>query len=188
MKNYKYKILVSIIGSIFSLNVKAQTPSENAGHFTSLYTGLCMQHLTDLEAFRKQLSDPKLPKLPADKAAFFLDNKEGDAWPIPFQGQLGNFVLALPAGGNICLLYARRASQNDVERQFSDLVKDAPSPLVSEHRTDEKRSMGTNDMAHTTGYIWSIPGATKKMMFALTTRASDDASIQAMASAAMIKD
>lgn len=167
---------------------QAAEPSGTDNAFADLYLSTCMQNLSHLDALRARLIANKLPKFPAEQAAHFLMGQEGDAWPIPAQGQMGNFVLSLPSQQNACTVFARRANQMDVERQFIALVAQAPAPLVSERKPDRAAESGPNGEKHTIAYTWSMPGATRKMLFILTTASSESAPMQALASAAVISD
>lgn len=147
---------------------------------------MCMKNLHSLDTLRSQLVKSNLPKLPPEKAANFLNGSGGDAWPVPSQGELGNFVLALPAGNNLCVVFARRANQIDIERRFEDIAGKAPAPLVVEKGIDQKLDTLPNGETHTVSYEWSIPQAPRRMMFTLSTSASENAQLQAMASATVV--
>jgi len=192
MKNSR-TIHTSILAAIllafaFCGTVHAEEIDGRAEYFSSLYLKLCMKNIDSLGALRTQLTNNKLPKFPPEQAAHFLNNKDGDAWPVPYQEQQGNFVLTLPAGDSFYSVLVRRANQADVERQFIKLVATAPPPLVSEMRTDEHSETPTNGRTHTISYLWSLPQATKKMMFTLTTAYSENAQLQVVASTTIIKD
>jgi hypothetical protein len=183
-------LILSIFAAtaIFGNVCHAEDADSKANYFANLYVGLCMKNLNDLESLRANLARNNLPKLPPEKAALFLQNKEGDAWPVPFQGQLGNFVVTLLSGKNFCAVLARRASQTDVEHQFIQLVSKAPTPLISEVKLDEYSETALNGKTHTISYTWSLPQAHRKMLFTLTTAPSETAQLQAMASAAIISE
>lgn len=184
------KIRVYISASVLatlalSCNSHAEEADGNSQFFTKLYVSLCMKNINDFEALRAQLVTNKLPKLPPEQAKHFLNGKEGDAWPVPYQGQMGNFVLALPVG--LCGVYVRRANQADIERQFMKLVAKAPPPLIAEMNVDNWAETVVNGKTHTISYTWSLPQATRKMMFTLTTANSENAELQVFASAAIVK-
>lgn len=181
-------ILVVFAGTLFSASSRAEGSDPKAEFFAKLYASMCMKNLNNLEALRNQLIKNNLPKLPPEKAALFLNGSDGDAWPVPNQGDIGNFVLALPAGKNICIVFARRASQMDVERLFLDIASKAPAPLSGAKTIDKKADTAPNGETHTVAYSWSMPQASRKMMFTLTTAASDGALLQAMASAAIASE
>lgn len=181
-------IAAVFVGALFSAPSRAEEGDPKAAFFAKLYASMCMKNLNNLEALRNHLTKNKLPKLPPEKAAIFLNGSDGDAWPVPNQGDLGNFVLALPAGKNLCIVFARRAGQMDAERLFLDMTSKAPAPLTGEKVIDKKADTAPNGETHTVSYTWSIPQAPRKMMFTLTTAASENAQIQAMASAAVVSE
>jgi hypothetical protein len=174
--------------SMFNGASQAQTTDGNADAFAKMFLTTCMQYLNNLEGFRTTLKNNNLPKFPPEQAALFLQNQPGDAWPIPHQGQMGNFVLSLPTGKNVCFIHVRRANQNDAERLFKNLVANAPSPLVSEPKKEEQVETAANGKARTIAYTWSLPQANRKMLFMLTTTAFENAQIQVLASASMVSE
>lgn len=187
--NVRIIIIAAVfVGALFSAPLRAEGGDPKAEFFAKLYASMCMKNLNNLEALRNQLTKNNLPKLPPEKAALFLNGSDGDAWPVPNQGDFGNFVLVLPAGKNLCIVYARRASQIDVERLFLDMTSKAPAPLTGEKTIDKRADTAPNGETHTVSYSWSIPQAPRKMMFTLTTAASESALLQAMASAAIVSE
>jgi hypothetical protein len=166
--------------------VAAVPADENADGFLNLYVELCVRHFGDLEEFRARLLNDKVPKLPAEDAQLFLSGMEGDAWPVPYKGEMGNYVLALPAGKNLCLLHARRANAAAVEKGFLDIVADAPSPMVARRGPDREELTGAKIRTRTVSSTWAPPDARRKMEFMLTTTASNKAELQALGSVAMI--
>jgi hypothetical protein len=166
--------------------VAAVPADENADGFLNLYVELCVRHFGDLEEFRARLLNDKVPKLPAEDAQLFLSGMEGDAWPVPYKGEMGNYVLALPAGKNLCLLHARRANAAAVEKGFLDIVADAPSPMVARRGPDREELTGAKIRTRTVSSTWAPPDARRKMEFMLTTTASSKAELQALGSVAMI--
>ena len=97
-------------------------------------------------------------------------------------------MLSIRKDVKLCSVYARRANQNDVEKNFLALVTTAPQPLVSEKKTDKVFDTSKNGKAHTLGFVWGTPGAPRGLAFMLTTYSSDDAEIQAHASATVVSD
>jgi hypothetical protein len=166
----------------------ADETDTKAESFTKLYVSLCLRHINNPGDLRNELAKNDLSKLPPDEATLFLNDAKGDAWAVPSQEELGNFVLALPAGNNLCVVYARRANQAGVERRFAELTATAPAPLIVEKKLDKKSEAVPNGETHTVSYTWSAPQAQQKMVFTLTTSASENAQIQAMASAAMVNE
>jgi len=173
---------------IVSINSNAQGANNEADYFSNIYLSLCMKNINNFEALRNQLLGKKLPELPFDQAKYFLFGGGGDAWPIPYQEKLGNFVLSLPTGKNMCGVFMRKGNPNEVEANFIKLVSNAPKPLNSILKLDENKESATNGKTHTLSYAWSVPDATKKMLFTLTTVSSPTADIQAWASATIISD
>ncbi|MEO5352474.1 MAG: hypothetical protein H7835_04605 [Magnetococcus sp. XQGC-1] len=149
---------------------------------------LCMRHLDNLQALQDQLDSQKLPKLPPEKAAFFLSRKPGNAWPVPYQKMLGNFALALPTSKNICLLYARRINDADVQRRFVKMAENPPKPLTAEKIVDEITNTVINGEVHSVFYEWSFPNAQRKIVLFLSTASSEKAEIQVSLSTAIVHD
>lgn len=175
-------------GALFSVLSHADEVDTNATRFVKLYAALCLKNINNLDALRNKLINEKLPRFQADQAALFLNGLVGDAWPISLQGTTGNFVLALPKGKQFCALFARRAHQSDVERRFIGIASSAPSPLISEKMIDKKSTTLPNGETHTISYSWSVPQAPRKLMLTLSTSVFENAQIQAMASAAGVRD
>jgi hypothetical protein len=169
----------------------AQKPAqkdERADGFLNLYVEICVRHFGDLEDFRARLLRDKVPRLPAKDAKLFLSGMEGDAWPVPYKGKMGNYVLALPAGKNLCLLHAHRADVAAVEKGFLDIVAEAPRPMVAQPRPAREELSLDKIKMRTVSTTWAPPGARRKMEFMLTTTRSDKAELQALGSVAMIAD
>jgi hypothetical protein len=145
-----------------------------------------VRHFGDLEEFRSRLLHDKVTKLSDADAKLFLSGMTGDAWPVPYKGKMGNYVLALPAGKNLCLLHARRANAAAVERGFVDIVADAPAPMVAQRGRTRDELTESHIKTRTVSSVWAPPGAARKMEFMLTTTASDKAELQALGSVAMI--
>jgi len=139
--------------------------------------------LSDLDALRSKLKD--LPSLPAEKASFFLQGKSGSAWPVPDKS--GVFIVAIPDNQNFCAVYARRVSAEAAEQRFIRTTETAPAPLVSRKTGDERRQTPKNGPTRTVSYEWSVPQAPLRMLFTLTTATGEDADLQGLASAAIVK-
>jgi hypothetical protein len=165
---------------------KTAASDEGADGFLNLYVELCVRHFGELEDFRAHLLRDKVPKLPAEDAKLFLSGMEGDAWPVPYKGKMGNYVLALPAGKNLCLLHARRANAAAVEKGFLDIVAEAPKPMVARRGPSRDALSADKIKTRTVSTTWAPPGARRKMEFMLTTSASGKAGLQAFGSVAMI--
>jgi hypothetical protein len=167
---------------------KAAASDEGSDGFLNLYVEICVRHFGELEDFRARLLRDKVPKLPAQDAKLFLSGMEGDAWPVPYKGKMGNFVLALPAGKNLCLLHARRANAAAVEKGFLDIVAEAPKPMVAKRGPSRDELSAEKIKTHTVSTTWAPPGARRRMEFMLTTTASNKAELQALGSVAMVAD
>jgi hypothetical protein len=165
---------------------KAAASDEGAEGFLNLYVEICVRHFGELEDFRARLLRDKVPKLPAQDAKLFLSGMEGDAWPVPYKGKMGNYVLALPAGKNLCVLHAHRANAAAVEKGFLDIVADAPAPMVARRGPDREQLTAAKIRTRTVSSTWAPPDARRRMEFMLTTTASSKAELQVLGSLAMI--
>lgn len=194
MTKVSHTILAACIALGLGANAQAASkpvakPLEpNAEGFLTLYIGLCMNHLTDLQGLRTNLTRGEAPKLPPESAARFLNGLPGDAWPVPYKGKLGNYVVALPAGNNMCTLHARHADPATVERAFVKVVEKAPSPLVAKRGKSQERAGGAAGKLRTLSATWTQPGEARRMQFMVTTAASDKAGRQAVGSVAIVTD
>ena len=183
---YFATLIATILVSNYSY---AEEVDAKASAFAKHYADICLKNLPALEALRARLIANNVPKFPPQQAALFLRGTEGDIWPVPSQAHHGNFVMALRSGKDFCALYGRRASQNDVEKLFVQLVEKAPPPFVSERTEDKKMDAGANRVAgHIISYTWSMPNAKRKFLFMLTTSDSENADIQAVASASTVSE
>lgn len=161
----------------------ADAGEDQAKSFANIYASLCMKNLANLEGLREQLKP--MPKLPPEKAAPFLVGNPGDAWPVP--DKHGTFVLALPSGKPFCAVHVRRANTESAKTLFAGLVANAPPPLVAKQVMNEQAQTTANGQTQTVAYEWSGPNTSRKLLFTLTTAASDTAQLQVLASAAIIK-
>ena len=194
MTKVSHSILAACIALGLATNVQgAPKPASkalepNAEGFLTLYVGLCMNHLTDLQGLRTNLLRGEAPKLPPESAARFLNGLPGDAWPVPYKGKLGNYVVALPAGNNMCTLHARQADPATVERAFLKVVEKAPSPLVARRGKNQERAGGAAGKLRTLSATWTQPGEARRMQFMVTTAESSKAGRQAVGSVAIVTD
>ena len=155
---------------------------DQANSFANIYASLCLKNLSNLETLREKLKP--VPKLPPEKAAMFLAGSPGDAWPVP--DKHGTFVLALPSGKNFCAVHVRRASTEAAKKLFTSLVANAPAPLVAKQVKNEQAQTIANGQTQTVSYEWSVPNASRKMLFTLTTASSNTAQLQVLGSAAIV--
>jgi hypothetical protein len=160
----------------------ASEGDDQANSFANIYASLCLKNLSNLEGLREKLKP--MPKLPPEKAAHFLAGKSGDAWPVP--DKHGTFVIALPSGMSLCAVHARRANSETAKKLFAGLVANAPSPLVAKQISNEKAQTAANGQTQTVSYEWTVPNASRKMLFTLTTAPSDSAQLQVLGSAAIV--
>ncbi|CAM3835278.1 hypothetical protein CCOS865_02501 [Pseudomonas reidholzensis] len=178
---FKFFVTLSMIA--VSANVCLASEAEDqATAFAKIYAALCVQNVADLPALRDKLS--AVPSLPPEKAAVFLAGNPGDAWPVP--DKQGTFVLALPSNKNLCAVHARRASPEKAIKLFTGLVSNPPAPFSAVRVKDEQGEAGANGATHTVAYEWSVPDAKRKILFTLTTNASESAPLQALGSVAVI--
>jgi hypothetical protein len=167
----------------FLSSICVASDGENqANSFANIYLSLCLKHLFNLEGLRDKLKP--LPKLPPEKASMFLAGNPGDAWTVP--DNRGTFVLALPAGKNSCAVLARRADTETAKRLFAGLVANAPAPLIAKQVLNEQSQTASNGQTQTVSYEWSVPNASQKMLFTITTAPSETAQLQVLGSAAVV--
>jgi hypothetical protein len=169
--------------AIAAANAAAAGPDDDGVGFMGMYVSLCMQHFTDLDAFHAKLLRDQVPKLPPDGAQLFTGKAGGDAWPVPYKGQMGNFVLSIAARKNLCMVHARRTNTVEVERRFIAMVKEAPKGLVARHGKPT-----VNGRTRTIVYTWAKPGARRKIQFVLTTASSPRAQLAAIGTVATVAD
>jgi hypothetical protein len=163
----------------------AQTAPEPGASFMKVFNGFCLARLPNLEALRTELKAKGFPTLEEPAAQAFLGGRPGDAWPVPENGSMGNFVLVLPTDHPQCSLFSRRAPTSVIEAQFTDRVSRAPAPFTSELKTDERQVTPANGEVHTLSYVWSLSGAPRGFAFFLST-ASPEATFQVKATASRI--
>lgn len=161
----------------------AAGPDDDGVGFMGMYVSLCMKHFTDLDAFHAKLLRDQVPKLPPQDAQLFTGKVDGDAWPVPYKGQMGNFVLAIAAKKNLCVVHARRTNAAEVEKKFAAMVKEAPKPLVV-----KRGKPALQGKARTVVYTWAKPGARRKIQFTLRTDPSPGAQLQAIGTVATVAD
>lgn len=160
----------------------ASNTDPNGDGFLNLYVELCVKRIGEIDAFHDKLLREKVPRLQPDSAKVFLSGMEGDAWPVPYQGKMGNFVLVLPAQKNLCMLYARRTDTAAVEQGFDAMVAKAPEPMIAT-RGPQTRAAGETRTVSTS---WAPPGSGRRMQFILTTNSSPDSQVQAFGSVAIV--
>jgi hypothetical protein len=128
-----------------------------------------------------------LPKLSPEKAAGFLNGRDGDAWPVPYNGQLGNYVLVLFPHQSLCAIYGRRVNTSEVERDFDNLMSHVSGAMQSKLESDQVKDSAQGPI-HIKGYIWTVighPQIVRGMHFILSTATSDGAPFQAFGTASI---
>jgi hypothetical protein len=160
----------------------ASDGDDQANSFAKIYSSLCLNNLTNIEALRQKLKP--MPALSPENAALFLAGNSGDAWPVP--DKYGTFVLALPSGNNFCAVHARRANTETAIKLFSQMVTNPPAPLTAKLVKNEQVQTSLNGLTQTVAYEWSVPGAKLKFLFTLTTASSESAQLQVLGSSAII--
>jgi hypothetical protein len=185
----KISRLIIVIAVFLCTPLLASAQSDDSAEFFShVYWSLCKSNAGSPDLLRANLKAKGLPELPPEKARLFTQDAEGDAWPIPHNGAIGNFVLALPAGKKTCAVYARRADAHTLEVLFSQFGETAPAPSVADRRQDVYADTGPNGKTHTISYIWSTPGNPEKLLFTLTTSESPSAQVQALGTVSVIRN
>jgi hypothetical protein len=170
-----------------SLRSPAPSNTDPKGEgFLNLYVELCVKRIGEIDAFHDKLLRENVPKLQPDSARTFLAGMAGDAWPVPYKGKMGNFVLVLPAQKNVCMLYARRTDTAAVEQGFADMVAKAPEPMIARRGPETHALTAGNGATRTVSTSWAPPGSERKMQFMLTTAPAPDAQTQALGSVAIV--
>ena len=170
-----------------SLSRRAASNTDPKGEgFLNLYVELCVKRIGEIDAFHDKLLREKVPRLQPDRARMFLAGMAGDAWPVPYKGKMGNFVLVLPAQKNVCMLYALRTDTAAVEQGFADMVAKAPEPMIARRGPETHALTASNGATRTVSTSWAPPGSERKMQFMLTTAAAPDAQLQALGSVAIV--
>lgn len=179
----RFKLLVALL-----LLMPAVGQAEERSLFLQkVYMSFCLKHFDDYGALRSDLIAQGLPRLPPEQAAHFLQGRKGDAWPVPYQGQFGQFVLVLPADNNVCAVMARRADPVATDHWFSRLAATAPEPLEVKQVQDRNERTPLNGDARTRAWRWGTPGAEQALQLTLTTARDEGAAIQAMVSLAVLR-
>lgn len=175
-------LLVLTLGLLLGTANAAVEAEIQAKAFADIYASTCLKHFNKLPELANKLKD--LPKLPQETAAYFLQGKKGDAWPVP--NQYGQFVLALPKDMPMCMVYARRADTEAAKQLFTQMVSTAPAPLEAKLVSNHSKQTETNGLTETVSYSWAVDKAEKAILFTLTTAASENAQLQVMASTALV--
>jgi hypothetical protein len=182
-------VLTAVLAAFLCAPLLASAQSDDSAEFFNhIYWSLCKSNAGNPDLLRTNLKAKGLPELPPEKARLFTHDSSGDAWPIPHNGAIGNFVLALPTGKKMCAIYARRADAHTLEVLFSQLGETAPAPSVADRQQDVYTDTEANGKTHTISYIWSTPGNPEKLLFMLTTSESPSAQLQALGTVSVIRN
>lgn len=174
---------------LFAMLVLLPTEShaeERAMFLQKVYMSFCLKHFDDYGALRQGLIEQRLPKLPPDQAVHFLQGQDGEAWPVPYEGQFGQFVLTLPAGDKGCAVMARKADAGATARWFTTLAGEAPAPLHVEQLRDERVHTALHGAARSRVWRWAAETAPQQLLLTLTTATDPKAAIQAMVSLTLV--
>jgi hypothetical protein len=183
------RLFTAALSSLCLLPLLISTPAqadERALFLQKVYLSFCMKHFDDYAALRSELIAQQLPKLPPQQAQHFLQGREGDAWPIPYQGQFGQYVLTLPAGDNFCAVMARRSDATATRQWFGELASQAPAPLQAAKVDQHGAQTPLNGEALTESWQWATEHAPRRLLLTLTTANDPGAAIQAMVSLGLI--
>ena len=177
----RFKFLAVLTGLLVLVPAVGQA-EERSLFLQKVYMSFCLKHFDDYGALRTDLIAQGLPKLPPEQAAHFLQGQEGDVWPVPYEGQFGQFVLALPAGNRQCSVMARYSDGNSTRHWFGVLAGTAPEPLeVQRLEQGATRTPLTGD-AQRYSWRWAAPGAEQGLRLSLVTADDPKAAIQAWVS------
>ncbi len=167
--------VIGFLVLFFAHNFAHADPAVDA--FMNIYATVCMRNIHNYAELEKKLE--LIPKLPAEKAAPFLQGKEGSAWPVP--DKRGLFVVAIPKSTNMCAVFARRLNANDARKSFTDIVSVAPTPMTALKKEEVNQADEKNGDRQTLAYTWSIADHPRKIIFMLTTATAETADLQGMA-------
>jgi hypothetical protein len=174
--------IAAFTGSLaFATSVHAADPQTGA--FLSIFGMTCISHIADFSELEGKLASA--PLLPKEKAAAFLNGREGSAWSIPNKN--GIFVISLTKDKKICAVYARRIPASETEERFQKLVESAPQPLTARLIEDERGQSDRNGATRRIAYEWSRGEAAPKIFFVLTTANSEDADVQGLLTASVVR-
>ncbi|HEX4025955.1 MAG TPA: hypothetical protein VHX52_14830 [Steroidobacteraceae bacterium] len=103
--------------------------------FVNLFRDTCMNHFARPQALRADLDEQGFQAVPAANASFFLGGIAGRTWVIARAG--GRFVVASRDDG-VCTVFARQATEADVQLFFKALVKSTASPALPTMQNPDK--------------------------------------------------
>ncbi|PSL12512.1 hypothetical protein CLV44_11741 [Marinobacterium halophilum] len=181
---YTTRLLICLLPLLISVSGTAQA-DERATFLQKVYLSFCVKHFNDYAALRAGLAEQQLPKLPPQQSQHFLQGREGDAWPVPYQGEFGQYVLVLPEGDNFCAVMARRSAPMATRQWFEQMVAQAPTPLQATRLGEKQVKTPLNGEARTESWQWATEHAPRRLLLTLTTADDPEAAIQAMVSLAL---
>ncbi len=158
----------------------AQAPP--ATDFIDLFATTCVAHFHAQDRLREAMSARGASVIKEQPASFFLGGQPGTAWSL--RTAAGRHVVALREDG-VCAVSAQRADLEQVHAGFAALAATAPAPMVARPRDDAGPSGGA---LRTVAYAWRRPGERAALLFTLTTSSETSATIQAMASLALVDE
>ena len=169
--------LLSTVTIFSCASVFADVPNQTTKFFTELYAKTCVFSAGDMDSLRTRFSQGKVPELSAQKAAFFLQKKQGTVWVIP--NTIGNFLVSIDTDNN-CSVYAQRVKINDIERAFVSLLEQIPEGFESVKEQDETLQTGRGPM-HFISYTRTNLENSARQTFSLATSTADAVEVQAKA-------
>lgn len=158
---------------------KSDESMNQAKSFTNIYSTTCMKYMHNLDQLSAKLKG--LSSFPPEQAQKFLQGQSGTAYPVP--DKYGTYVLAVMNSNKMCAVYAKNANTDKVIEDFHSIFSSAPSPLKVNKKAEDTVVSKTN-----IAYEWYAEGASKKMLFMLTTDSSDNAEVQALFTSSVITE
>jgi hypothetical protein len=181
-QGYEMRNLCIAFFALFSSSTVSAAEIETS-NFNALFATTCMQYFYSQEDLRKEMPGQSAEVLPAEQSEFFLGGQPGTAWILVVSG--AKYVVSL-RDDTLCAVFAQRAESAAVQTGFSSLVGSAPEPLIATKLDD--LALGPNNRStRTIAYSWGRPKDDSELVFTLTTSDDVDATVQAMASMALVK-
>ena len=173
----KILIVLGMVLSQWHSVVVADTTDHASLFFTQLYTNTCVKNSADMQALKENFSAIQTKQLPAAKAVFFLENKQGTVWIIP--NVVGNYLVSIDSAA-ACAVYTHNVNINAIERQFITLLEKTPSAFLLEKVQDETPATPLGP-AHFIRYLRTNKADNSQQEFSLQTSIAQGADIQAKA-------
>ncbi|MBV0932630.1 NMCC_0638 family (lipo)protein [Marinobacterium weihaiense] len=179
--HFMSRLQAGLLSLLVLLPMMAQA-DERSDFLQKVYLSFCAKHFSDYGALRASLTEQQLPKLPPQQAQHFLQGRSGDAWPVPYKGEFGQYVLVLTEGDSFCAVMARRSDAVATRQWFRQLAMAAPAPLQARALGEEQVLTPLNGEALTQSWQWATEHAPRRLQLTLTTAKDPQAAIQAMVS------